>query len=75
MAEADEAMSDRDYLKSVRLALKELSECRYWLRLIADTNLVSSTQIEDLAAECDELRAILRTIAHRTQESLNQGNH
>lgn len=74
MAEADEAMSDRDYLKSVRIALKELGECRYWLRLITDAELVPTHQLEDLIRECDELRAILRTISHRTKDNLDQSN-
>ena len=65
--EADEAMSTKDWLKSVGIALKELNETRYWLRRIGKQNWVKPQQLVDLQDTCENLRRVLGTMARKTK--------
>jgi four helix bundle protein len=53
------AESRADFVHKLRLALKELRESRYWLRLIAHSALVSQARLTTLLDECDQLCNIL----------------
>ncbi|MBI5537948.1 MAG: four helix bundle protein [Deltaproteobacteria bacterium] len=58
--EARGAESRADFVHKVRIALKEVREARYWLRLIVRARLLEpSTAIADLIDEAGELVAIL----------------
>lgn len=67
--EADEAMSRKDFCKCLGIALKELNETRYWLRLITRRKWVRATRLGNLLAETDELRRILGAIISNTKDS------
>jgi four helix bundle protein len=53
------AESRADFVHKLRLALKELRESRYWLRLIARSALLSQGRLTTLLDECDQLGKIL----------------
>jgi four helix bundle protein len=61
--EANEALSDKDFLMRVRISRKEAKESRYWLRLI---DLESKADLEGergaLIRESEELTRILSAI-------------
>jgi four helix bundle protein len=69
IAEADCAMSVKDFRKSLAIALKELAETRYWLRLCVRRNWVAPERVEALLNELFEIRSILGTILARTRSS------
>lgn len=57
--EARGAESRADFVHKTGIALKELKETRYWLRLVARTRLIKPTRIDSLLGECEQLCAIL----------------
>jgi four helix bundle protein len=65
--EADEAVSRAEFRKFVEIAQRELSETRFWLRLIAQREWIPADRLASLLGECDELRRVLGTILHRTR--------
>ena len=65
--EADEAMTRKDFVKCLAIAVKELSESRFWLRLVAGRGWVAAERLEPLIAETIELRKIMGTMISRTQ--------
>ena len=67
MYEASEAMSRKDFTKSMGIALKELSETRFWLRIIARRTWLEGTRLHGLQTEADELWRILGTIIARSR--------
>ena len=69
--EADEAMSRKDFVKSLGIALKEPSETRFWLRLLGRRTWLPATRLQPLTAEAEELRRILGTIIARTRNPPN----
>jgi four helix bundle protein len=67
MHEAHEAMSAADFKKSVSIAVKELSETRYWLSLIARMRWLPESRLTDLMDETWQLLKITKTIVARTR--------
>jgi four helix bundle protein len=62
--EANEALSKKDFSMRIRVSRKEAKECRYWLRLIRETNTLPNPREADrLLGEADELKKILSSIA------------
>ena len=57
--EARGAESRRDFLHKMGIALKELQEARYWLRVVAGAHLVQSHTLEEVLPEVDALCRIL----------------
>ncbi len=72
--EANNAVSKPDFIFRVRVSKKEASECRLWLRLLAETTTGATLKqnLHDLHKEADELARILATIL---RNSLKQSPH
>ncbi|MEO0586870.1 MAG: four helix bundle protein [Planctomycetota bacterium] len=68
--EADEAMSDRDFVKCCGIAVKEVRETEYWLRLIQRMQWASDQPLTAHREEAKELRLILKSIIARTRKRL-----
>lgn len=56
-ARGEESLAD--FVHKLQVALKELRESNYWLRLLAKANVVSTEQLADIVDESVQLRAIL----------------
>jgi four helix bundle protein len=62
--EARAAESKADFVHKLGIALKELRESRYWLRLIARSTLLPPARVAPCAQEADELcRIVGRSIS------------
>ena len=57
--EARGAESARDFIHKLRIALKELKESRFWLKVIKEVPLLDKDQVYPLLIECEELVAII----------------
>jgi four helix bundle protein len=66
IAEADEAMSDKDFRKSLAIAAKELAETRFWLRLSIRRGWLNSDRLAPLLDELTEMKKIVGTILTKT---------
>jgi four helix bundle protein len=53
------AESRRDFVHKLSIALKELRETRYWIRLIARSGLIEESKLADVLDESDQLCRIL----------------
>ena len=58
-AEACEAESAKDFVHKLKIAMKELSETRTWLRLIGEVGYVENARLAELIGESRELSRIL----------------
>ncbi len=54
--------SDKDFYTKLNIAYKEARETKYWLRLLRDTNYLSSKESADITDNCDELLKIIGSI-------------
>lgn len=66
--EAHEALSRKDFVKCLAIASKELSECRFWIRLVCRRGwLGSPDRFAGLLDETEQLSRIFGTIITRTK--------
>lgn len=64
LAEAESAMSRKDFTAKLYIALKECSETSYWLDLLYRTDYLTQQQYNSLKEDCDELHKILSKSAY-----------
>lgn len=71
LAESECAMSYKDFLTKVYIALKECSETIYWLDLLYETEYINDTEYRSISGECIELRKMLMASTKTMTDRLN----
>lgn len=71
ICEAIHGVSKKDFLSKMYIAYKECAETRYWLDILLRTKYLTQLQYDSIAADCNELLAILTSITKSTRASLN----
>ena len=59
LSEATCAISKKDFLSKVYVALKESNETQYWLDLLKAADFISLKQYTDIYKDCNEITKIL----------------
>ena len=62
IAEAEQAQSTPDFVSKMSVALKEASETKYWIRLLASTSYLTNAESGSILNACVELEKILVSI-------------
>ena len=62
VTEAEQAQSTLDFISKMSIALKETSETKYWIRLLASTNYLTEAESASILTDCIELEKILVSI-------------
>jgi four helix bundle protein len=65
--EAHEAMSDKDFVGALGVAIKEASESRYWLRLSRRRGYFTARKLQPLEQEALELVKVLGAIIFKAK--------
>lgn len=65
--EAQAAESRPDFIHKLGIAQKETRESMYWLRLLAESSIVTDVQLRPLMDETEELLAVLTSIIVSTK--------
>ncbi len=73
MAEAQAAISKKDFIAKAYISLKESRETLYWLTLLYKTNLLDARQSGSIYADADELCRLLTSITKNAAKSDNRG--
>ena len=68
--ETQSAVSAKDFVHKVKIALKELRESKVWLKIIVRSKLMNETLLTPLINENDELIAILFTSAETARKNM-----
>ena len=68
--EAIAAQSKKDFLSKMSIALKEARETHYWLRVIRDSGVANSVEVEAHIPACQELVRLLSSITLTTRDNL-----
>ena len=71
LAEAECAISKKDFLSKIYIALKECMETKYWIELLYETDYLSEKQFLSILADCEELRKMLSATTKTVQSTLN----
>lgn len=65
--EAQDASSRQDFAHRYSISLREAREARYWLRIMARTEMVPYERLEPLLDESSEIYAILFSIVKKAR--------
>ncbi|MBQ6508184.1 MAG: four helix bundle protein [Flexilinea sp.] len=72
LAEAKHAISKRDFLSKVYVALKESAETEYWLEMLNESGYIDKKSFESIYADCQEIIRILVSTTKTIEEELNR---
>lgn len=67
VAEANEALSVKDFRKCLGIACKELVETRFWLGLFVRRGWITAARLDPLLTELEEIKRVIGSILTRTQ--------
>lgn len=67
IAEAQGAVSKKEFIYHMNIAKKEARETMFWLRMLVESELVKSEKLEDLMEENNQVIAILVSIVKNSQ--------
>ena len=65
------SQSRADFISKYSIACKEARETHYWLRLLAETDMLPAEHLTELTDECSQLIAILTTIIKKMKQKTN----
>ena len=71
LAEAETAISRKDFLSKIYIALKECSETLYWLELLKETDYLTEEQYRSMYADCEELRKMMSSSTKTINSTLH----
>lgn len=67
IAEAECAVSKKDFLAKMYIAYKECAETKYWLEVLHDSDFLTDAQFESIFKDCSELYRLLSAITKSTK--------
>jgi len=70
MQEAQGAESKADFIHKCNIAIKEVRETHFWLRLIAANKYVQPEQLEPILNKTNEIISILVAIVKKTRQGM-----
>ena len=70
LAEADCAISKKEFLAKTYIAFKECIETKYWLELLQKTDFISKEDYDSIIIDCNEIYKLLASITKTLRESL-----
>ena len=71
IAEANSAISKKEFLSKIYISLKECAETCYWLELLFKTEYINKKEFVTISEDCEELYKMLTAITKTTRERIN----
>ena len=68
VAESQQAQSRADFISKLNIALKESYETDYWLRLMYETQYLTSEEFQSIIVDCHEIEKLLISIIKSLKE-------
>ena len=68
VAESEHAQSRADFTSKLNIALKEAAETDYWLRLLHETEYLSTKEFKSIIADCREIERLLASIVKTAKQ-------
>lgn len=74
IAESECAISKKDFLSKIYIALKESAKTLYWLDLLYETEYITDSQYESLYADCEEIKKMLSSTTKTINSTIHSQN-
>ena len=68
-AEAEFAQSRADFLSKYSIALKEASECNFWIEVMIESNIVLQNEFTEMLPELNEIIKILISTTKKLKQN------
>jgi four helix bundle protein len=72
LAEAEYAISKKEFLAKVYILFKECAETKYWLELLHETDFLDSKIFETTMIKCEELLKMLSSTTKTLKQQLSK---
>mgnify|MGYP002802232445 FL=1 len=72
IAEAECALSKRDFVAKMYISFKECAETAYWLELLHESGYIDDKDFIMISDECSELKRMLSAITKTASASLDK---
>ena len=72
IVEAHHAMSKKEFLAKMNIALKEAAETEYWLDLLKESEYINPIEFNSINRGCEEIKKLLVSIIKSTNKSLTK---
>ena len=70
ISESQSAISKKDFVNKLHIALKESRETEYWLKLLNKADIIDSKEYLSLYSDCEELSKLLTSILKTTKNNM-----
>ena len=70
LAESECAITRKDFLSKIYIALKECNETLYWLDLLQETGYLNHAEYLSIKSDCEEIRKMLSSTTKTLVSSL-----
>lgn len=74
IAESECAISEKDFLSKIYIALKETAETIYWLDLLFETDYLSEIEYKSMKDDCEELRKMMSSTTKTMNSKLRSAH-
>lgn len=72
VSESEYAVSTKDFINKLYIALKECNETIYWLELLNDTNYLDENYYNDIRNLCEEILKILLSSTKTLKKKIDE---
>lgn len=69
VSESQEAVSKKDFINKLSIALKEAKETEYWLKILFQSCIINENLYNELINECHQIIRILVSILKKLKEN------
>ena len=69
------ARSPKEFYSKISIVIEEADEAMFWLELLAESNIVKATLLQDLLVENEEIIKIIVSARKKYQENQNKQNN
>jgi four helix bundle protein len=69
VSESQEAVSKKDFINKLSIALKEAKETEYWLKILFQSCIINENIYNELINECHQIIRILVSILKKLKEN------
>jgi four helix bundle protein len=71
IVEAHNAMSKKEFIAKMNIALKETAESEYWLELLCEADYISQKEFDSMIFDCNEVKSLLISIIKTSNKNLS----
>jgi four helix bundle protein len=72
--EALRSSSQAHFISIMEIALRDVSETKYWLKILAEASVIDAAKLQPVDNECEQLMRILAPTVRSAKQRLNQQN-